>query len=67
LLIQTLDAPAPGAPELIPADGRYAAVWTWGGQGFALAGDLDALSLLKIATDFFDPDAPVQPMPERGS
>jgi anti-sigma factor RsiW len=68
LLIQTLDAPATAAPELISADGRYAAVWTWGGQGFALAGDLDAPSLLKIATDFFDPpDAAVQPMPERGS
>jgi anti-sigma factor RsiW len=68
LLIQTLDAPAPGAPELIPADGRSAAVWTWGGQGFALVGDVDAHSLLKIATDFFDPpDAAVQPMAERGS
>jgi anti-sigma factor RsiW len=57
LLVQSLDAPTSRAPELLLAGGRYAAVWTWGGQGFALVGDLDAPSLLKIATDFFDPPA----------
>ena len=57
LLVQSLDAPTTRAPELLVAGGRYAAVWTWGGQGFALVGDLDAPSLLKIATDFFDPPA----------
>jgi anti-sigma factor RsiW len=57
LLVQSLDAPSTRAPELLQAGGRYAAVWTWGGQGFALVGDLDAASLLKIATDFFDPPA----------
>jgi anti-sigma factor RsiW len=68
LLIQTLDAPTARAPELLPAEGRRAVVWTWGGQGFALVGDLEAPSLLKIATDFFDrPIAAVQTMPERGS
>ena len=56
------------APELLAADGRNAAVWTWRGQGFALVGDLDAPSLLKIANDLFDPPAEaVQTMPERGS
>ena len=56
------------APELVPADGRNAAVWTWRGQGFALVGDLDPLSLLKIAKDLFaPPDDAVQSMPERGS
>ena len=68
LLVLSLDAPITGAPELLPADGRYAAVWTWGGQGFALVGDLEAPSLLKIATDFFgSPLEAVQTMPERGS
>jgi len=57
LLVQSLDAPTTRAPELLVAGSRYAAVWTWGGQGFALVGDLDAPSLLKIATDFFDPPA----------
>jgi anti-sigma factor RsiW len=55
LLIQSLDAPATRAPQLVAADGRHAAVWTWRSQGFALAGDPDAASLLKIATDFFGP------------
>jgi anti-sigma factor RsiW len=68
LLVQSLDAPTTRAPELLLADGRYAAVWTWGGQGFALVGDLDAPSLLKIATDFFNPPVSAfQAMPERGS
>jgi anti-sigma factor RsiW len=68
LLIQSLDAPTARAPELLPAEGRDAVVWTWGGQGFALVGDLEAPSLLKIATDLFDPPiAAVQTMPERGS
>ena len=68
LLVQSLDAPTTREPELLLADGRYAAVWTWGGQGFALIGDLDAPSLLKIATDFFNPPvSAVQAMPERGS
>jgi anti-sigma factor RsiW len=57
LLVQSLDAPTTRAPTLLLADGRNAVVWTWGGQGFALVGDLDAPSLLKIATDFFDPPA----------
>jgi anti-sigma factor RsiW len=67
LLIQSLDAPATSAPQLLAADGRTAAVWTWRGQGFALVGDLDPTSLLRIATDFFDPpvEAP-QTAPERG-
>jgi anti-sigma factor RsiW len=67
LLIRDLDAPAPKAPQLLAADGRYAAVWTWRGQGFALVGDPDGASLLNIANDFFD--APVeadQAAPERG-
>jgi anti-sigma factor RsiW len=68
LLVLSLDAPITGAPELLSADGRYAAVWTWGGQGFALVGDLEAPSLLKIATDFFgSPLEAVQTMPGRGS
>jgi anti-sigma factor RsiW len=68
LLVLSLDAPVTGPPEVLPIDGRYAAVWTWGGQGFALVGDLEALSLLKIAADFFHPPGEaVQPMPERGS
>jgi anti-sigma factor RsiW len=67
LLVQSLDAPAPRAPQLLAADGGYAAVWTWRGEGFALVGDLDTTSLLKIATDFFDPPAEAaQAMPERG-
>jgi anti-sigma factor RsiW len=68
LLIQSLDAPMTSAPELLPADGRNAAVWTWRGEGFALIGDLDAPSLLKIAQDLSDPAVEaVQAMPERGS
>ena len=67
LLIQSLDAPATRAPQLLAADGRYAAVWTWRGQGFALVGELDGASLLKIATDFFDPPVEAaQTTPERG-
>jgi anti-sigma factor RsiW len=68
LLVQSLDAPLTRAPELLSANGGDAAVWTWRGQGFALVGDVDGPSLLKIAKDFFDPpvDA-VQTMPERGS
>jgi anti-sigma factor RsiW len=68
LLVLSLDAPITGAPEVLPVDGRYAAVWTWGGQGFALVGDLEAASLLKTATGFFgSPIEAVQTMPERGS
>ena len=68
LLVRPLDAPTTRAPELLAADGRSAAVWTWRGQGFALVGDLDAPSLLKIANDLFDPPAEaVQTMLERGS
>lgn len=59
LLIQSFDAPATRAPELLAADGGAAAVWTWRGEGFALIGDLDASSLLKIANALFDP--PVEP------
>jgi anti-sigma factor RsiW len=67
LLVQSLDAPATVAPQLLAADGGTAAVWTWRDQGLALVGDLDAASLLKIATDFADlPAAAAQPMPERG-
>jgi anti-sigma factor RsiW len=68
LLIQSLDAPATTAPQLLAAaDGRAAAVWTWRGQGFALVGDRDAASLLKIATDFFEPPVEAaQTAPERG-
>jgi anti-sigma factor RsiW len=67
LLIQSFDAPATRAPELLAADGGAAAVWTWRSEGFALTGDLDASLLLKIADAFFDPavDA-AQAMPERG-
>jgi len=53
LLIRSLDAPAPLAPRLIAADSGTAAVWTRRGEGFALIGDLDPSSLLKIATAFF--------------
>ena len=68
LLVRPLDAPATRAPELIAADGRDAAVWTWRGQGFALVGDLDAQSLLKIANDLFEPAAgAAQAIPDRGS
>ncbi len=67
LLIQSLDAPATRAPQLLAADGRTAAVWTWRGQGFALVGELDAASLLKIATDFFGlPVEAAHAAPERG-
>jgi anti-sigma factor RsiW len=68
LLVQFLDAPRTTAPRLLAADGGYAAVWTWRGEGFALAGNLDTTSLLKIATDFFAPPAEAaQTAPERGS
>jgi anti-sigma factor RsiW len=68
LLVLTLDAPVTGAPSLLAAEGRTAAVWTWGGQGFALVGDLEAPALLKMATDFFSsPLEAVQAMPARGS
>jgi anti-sigma factor RsiW len=68
LLVRSLDAPTTKAPELLAVDGRDAAVWTWRGQGFALVGDLDARSLLKIAKDLSDPpEEAVQAMPERGS
>jgi anti-sigma factor RsiW len=67
LLVQSLDAPATTAPQLLAADSGYAAVWTWRGEGFALVGDLDAPSLLKIAADFFDPPVEsAQAMPDRG-
>jgi anti-sigma factor RsiW len=68
LLIRSFDAPPTIAPQLLAgADGRTAAVWAWRSQGFALVGDLEAASLLKIANDFFDPalDA-VQARPDRG-
>jgi anti-sigma factor RsiW len=68
LLVQSLDAPMTTAPVLLAADGRNAVIWTWRGQGFALVGDLDAPSLLKIAKDLFDPPGEaVQRLPERGS
>jgi len=68
LLVQFLDAPRTTAPRLLAADGGYAAVWTWRGEGFALAGNLDTASLLRIATDFFAPSAEAaQTVPERGS
>ena len=67
LLIQPLDAPQPIAPRLLNADGGYAALWTSRGEGFALVGDLDPRSLLKIATALFDPPAEAaQSPPERG-
>ncbi len=68
LLVQSLDAPASSTPQLLAAaDGRTAAVWTWRSQGFALFGELDAASLLKIAIDFFDPPVEAaQTAPERG-
>ena len=67
LLIQFLDAPATRAPQLLAADGADAAVWTWRSQGFALVGDPDGPSLLRIATDFFGPAVEAaQPAPERG-
>jgi anti-sigma factor RsiW len=67
LLIQSFDAPATTAPELVAANGAAAAVWTWRSQGLALVGDPDAALLLKIATDFFSPTAEdAQAMPERG-
>ena len=70
LWVLSLDAPVTVAPELLPAGGRTAAVWTLGGQGFSalLVGDLEASSLMKIATDFFgSPIKAVQTMPDRGS
>jgi anti-sigma factor RsiW len=68
LLVRSLDAPVTRAPELLAADGSNAAVWTWRGQGFALVGDVDGPSLLKIAKDLFEPPAEaVQTIPERGS
>jgi anti-sigma factor RsiW len=68
LLVRSLDAPVTRAPELLAADGGNAAIWTWRGQGFALVGDLDAPSLLKIAQDlFYSPAEGVQTMSERGS
>jgi anti-sigma factor RsiW len=67
LLVRSFDAPAIKAPQLLPANGSYAAVWTWRGQGFALVGDLDGASLLKLAADFFDPPMEAaQTTPERG-
>ena len=67
LLVQSLDAPATRAPELLAADGGDAAIWTWRGEGFALVGDLDAASLLRIATAFVAPPVKAaQTMPERG-
>jgi anti-sigma factor RsiW len=67
LLVQSLDAPPTTAPRLLAADGGSAAIWTWGGQGLALVGDLDEAALLKIAADFADlPAEAAQPMPERG-
>jgi anti-sigma factor RsiW len=67
LLVQSLDAPATRAPDLFGADGAAAAVWTWRGEGFALVGDLDAWSLRKVATAFFDaPVEAAQAVPERG-
>jgi anti-sigma factor RsiW len=68
LLVQSLDAPRTTAPRLLAADGGYAAVWTWRGEGFALAGALDTTSLLRIATDFFaPPPQAAQAAPDRGS
>jgi anti-sigma factor RsiW len=67
LLVQSLDAPAAMAPQVLAADGGTAAVWTWRDQGLALVGDLDPASLLKIATDFADlPATAAQPVLERG-
>ncbi len=67
LLIQSLDAPQTRAPGVVAADGGHAAVWTWRGQGFALAGDADAALLLRIAQDFFGPsDDGAQAAPDRG-
>jgi anti-sigma factor RsiW len=63
LLIQSLDAPATKAPQLFGAAvGHIAAIWIWSGQGFALVGLNDA-SLLKVATDFFDPPLKVAQIP----
>jgi anti-sigma factor RsiW len=68
LLIQPLDAPSTRAPDVRLADGRYVVTWTRAGQGYALVGDVEAASLLKLATDFFDaPAEAAQFMPERGS
>jgi len=68
LLVRSLDAPMTREPELLAADGGDAAIWTWRGQGFALVGDLDAPSLLKIAQAlFYSPAEGDQTTPERGS
>jgi anti-sigma factor RsiW len=68
LLIQPLDAPPTQAPAVCLTDGRYIATWTRSGQGFVLVGEMDAASLLTIATEFFEaPVEPAQSMPERGS
>ena len=67
LLIRSLDAPEATAPQLMAADGHAAAVWTERGQGLALVGDLDAASLMRIATEFSGaPVEAAQAMPERG-
>ena len=67
LLVQSLDAPATTAPQLLAADGGAAAVWTWRGPGLALVGDLEEAALLKIGAEFADsPAEAAQPMPERG-
>jgi anti-sigma factor RsiW len=67
LLIRSLDAPEATAPQLIAADGHAAAVWTERGQGLALVSDLDATSLMRIATEFSGPPVEAaQAMPERG-
>lgn len=63
LLIRPLDAPEATAPRLIATDGHAAAVWAERGQGLALAGDPDAASLMRTATEFAKA---AQAMPERG-
>ena len=60
LMVQSLDSPTSRPPELLRVDGRFAAVWTAGGQGFALVGDTNPRSLLQIALDFFDPPSRVR-------
>jgi anti-sigma factor RsiW len=67
LLIRLLDAPEATAAQLLAADGQAAAVWTGRGQGYALVGDPDAASLLRIATQFSGPPVEAaQAVPERG-
>ena len=67
LLIQALDAPRTRAPGFVRADGGRAVVWTWRGQGLALAGDAEAASLIKLAADFLGPsDEDAQAAPDRG-